>query len=142
MWPNAEHFWHIGAAAGDIKYGVPRGRNFPSFLQVRQVSPGALDRLQRHDTEASLLDLGTQFVGAVTVAGEAAGKERRHDAGADCLIQQHREGGITSPIRSRSTPSSRTAHREIAAAATIPPGRTTRAASRRHCTRAAEVIKW
>jgi hypothetical protein len=31
----------------------------------------------------------------VTVAGEAAGKERRHDAGADCLIQQHREGGIT-----------------------------------------------
>jgi hypothetical protein len=63
MWPDAEHLWHIGAAAGDIKYGVPRGRNIPSFLQVRQVSSGALDRLQRHDTEARLLHLGTQFVG-------------------------------------------------------------------------------
>src|SRR5829696_7670482 len=80
MWPDAEHLWHIGAAAGDIKYRVPRRRNTPSFRQVRQVSPGTLDRLQRHDTEACLLDLGTQFVGAVTVAGQAAGKERRHDA--------------------------------------------------------------
>jgi hypothetical protein len=22
MWPDAEHLWHIGAAVGDIKYGV------------------------------------------------------------------------------------------------------------------------
>src|SRR5215218_10927938 len=53
MWPDAEHLWHIGAAAGDIKYGVPRGRNFPSFLQVRQVSPGpATDCPPRHSRNA------------------------------------------------------------------------------------------
>src|SRR5829696_3565944 len=53
MWPDAELLWHIGAAAGDIKYGVPRGRNFPSFLQVRQVSPGpATDCPPRHSRNA------------------------------------------------------------------------------------------
>ena len=95
MGPYAEHLWHIGAAAGDIKYGLPRGGNIPSFLQVRQVSPSALDRLQRHESESRFLDLGAKFLGTVAVAGEAARKEGRHNAGADCLIQQRREGGIT-----------------------------------------------
>jgi hypothetical protein len=43
MCPDAEHLWHIGAAASDTKYGVSRRGNILSFLQVRHVSPGALD---------------------------------------------------------------------------------------------------
>ena len=95
MCPNAKYLGHIGTAPGDVKHGLPGGGDIPPFVHVGQVRSGAFDRLQRHDAQLRLLDLDAEFLRAMAVASKAARIERRHDPGADCLIQQSRERGVT-----------------------------------------------